>query len=161
LSQKRLNAAEPTDNENDLSEEKTLTIELERLQDYSFKIDFGHEGMEALITDEETPLGKGAGPNPSMLLAAAMGNCLSSSLLFCLKKARADVKGMKTFVNAKMTRNEKGRWRITEMDVELNLNADKEYVSQMERCVALFEEFCIVSKSVEQGIPFKVKVKWD
>jgi organic hydroperoxide reductase OsmC/OhrA len=95
-----------------------------------------------------------------MLLAAAMGNCLSSSLLFCLVKARADVKGIKTSVKARMTRNEKGRWRITEMDVELNAKVDKEYTSQMERCVALFEEFCIVSKSVEQGIPFKVKVNW-
>jgi uncharacterized OsmC-like protein len=143
-----------------LSEEKTLTVELERMQDYSFKIDFGHEGMEALITDEEAPLGKGIGPNPSMLLSAAMGNCLSSSLLFCLKRARAEVKGMKTRANAKMTRNEKGRWRITEMDVEINAEVDKEYVSQMERCIAIFEEFCIVSKSVEQGIPFKVKVNW-
>jgi uncharacterized OsmC-like protein len=141
-----------------LSEEKTLTVELERLQDYSFKIDFGHEGMEALVTDEEAPLGKGVGPNPSMLLAAAMGNCLSSSLLFCLKRARVEVKGMKTRVNAKMTRNEKGRWRIIGIDVELNAEVDKEYVAQMERCIALFEEFCIVSKSVEQGIPLKVKV---
>ncbi len=145
-------------NEIELSEEKTLIVELERLQDYSFKIDFGHEGMEALITDEEAPLGKGVGPNPSMLLAAAMGNCISSSLLFCLKKARAEVKGMKTRVNARMTRNEKGRWRITGMDIELNAEVDKEYISQMDRCVALFEEFCIVSKSVEQGIPFKVRV---
>jgi uncharacterized OsmC-like protein len=145
-------------NEIELSEEKTLIVELERLQDYSFKIDFGHEGMEALITDEEAPLGKGVGPNPSMLLAAAMGNCISSSLLFCLKKARAEVKGMKTRVNARMTRNEKGRWRITRMDIELNAEVDKEYISQMDRCVALFEEFCIVSKSVEQGIPFKVRV---
>jgi organic hydroperoxide reductase OsmC/OhrA len=152
--------AELTVKEIELSEEKTLTVELERLQDYSFKVDFGHAGMEALITDEEVPLGKGVGPNPSMLLAAAMGNCLSSSLLFCLVKARADVKGIKTSVKARMTRNEKGRWRITEMDVELNAKVDKEYTSQMERCVALFEEFCIVSKSVEQGIPFKVKVNW-
>lgn len=116
--------------------------------------------MEALITDEEVPIGKGVGPNPSMLLAAAMGNCLSSSLLFCLKKARVDVKGMKTRVNARMTRNEKGRWRITGVDIELNAEVDKEYISQMERCVALFEEFCIVSKSVEQGIPFKFRVNW-
>jgi uncharacterized OsmC-like protein len=143
-----------------LSEEKILTIELERLQDYSFKVDFEREGVEALITDEGDPLGKGAGPTPSMLLAAAMGNCLSSSLLFCLQKARAPVKGMKTKVNAKMTRNERGRLRITEVLVELTPEVDKEYVSQMERCIALYDDFCIVSKSVEKGIPLKVKVNW-
>ncbi|MCX6648785.1 MAG: OsmC family protein [Candidatus Bathyarchaeota archaeon] len=143
-----------------MSEEKILTIELERLQDYSFKVDFGREGIEAIITDEGEPLGKGAGPNPSMLLAVAMGNCLSSSLLFCLQKARAQVKGMKTKVDAKMTRNERGRWRITEVAVELTPEVDKEYVNQMERCIALFDDFCIVSKSVEKGIPLKVKVNW-
>jgi uncharacterized OsmC-like protein len=143
-----------------LSEEKVLTIELERLQDYSFKVDFGREGMEALITDEGEPLGKGAGPNPSMLLAAAMGNCLSSSLLFCLQRARAQVKGMKTRVDAKMTRNERGRLRITEVSVEITPEVDKEYVSQMERCIALYDDFCIVSKSVEKGIPLKVRVNW-
>ena len=144
----------------DLSEEKVLSIELERLQDYSFKVDFGHEGIEALVTDEGEPLGKGVGPTPSMLLAAAMGNCMSSSLLFCLQKARAHVKGMKTKVNAKMTRNEKGRWRITEVAVDLTPEVDKEYISQMERCISLFDDFCIVSKSVEKGIPVKVKVNW-
>ena len=105
-------------------------------------------------------MGKGAGPTPSMLLATAMGNCLSSSLLFCLQKARAQIKGMKTKVDAKMTRNEKGRWGITEYAVELTPDVDKEYVSQMERCIALFDDFCIVTKSVEQGIPLKVKVNW-
>jgi organic hydroperoxide reductase OsmC/OhrA len=143
-----------------LSEEKTLTIQLERLQDYSFKVDFGKEGIESLITDEGEPLGKGAGPTPSMLLAAAMGNCLSSSLLFCLQKVRAQCRGMKTSVRAKMTRNEKGRWRITEVSAELTPEVDVEYVNQMERCIELFEDFCIVSKSVEQGIPLKVRVNW-
>ena len=143
-----------------MSEEKILKVELERIQDYSFKVDFGHEGIKALITDEGEPLGKGEGPSPSMLLATAMGNCLSSSLLFCLQKARAQVMGMKTRVDAKMTRNEKGRWRIAEVTVELDVDVDNEYVSQMQRCIALFEDFCIVSKSVEQGIPLIVKVNW-
>jgi len=86
-----------------LSEEKIIQVELVRIRDYSFKVDFGYEGIEALITDEGKPLGKGEGPSPSMLLAVAMGNCLSSSLLFCLQKARAQIKGMKTTVNAKTT----------------------------------------------------------
>ncbi|MDP2899690.1 MAG: OsmC family peroxiredoxin, partial [Candidatus Bathyarchaeota archaeon] len=66
-------------------EEKTLTVELERIQDYSFRVDFGGEGFKELVTDEKPPVGEGSGPDPSMLLAAAMGNCLSSSLLFCLQ----------------------------------------------------------------------------
>lgn len=67
---------------------------------------------------------------------------------------------MKTRVNAKMTRNEKGRWRISEVAVELDVKVDNEYVNQIQRCVTLFEDFCIVSKSVEQGIPLMAKVNW-
>ena len=142
-----------------MSEEKTLTIELERLKDYSFRVDFG-KGIESLVTDEAPPVGSGSGPNPSMMLAAAMGNCLSASLLFCLQKSRAPAKGLKTKVTSKTTRNEKGRWRITEVQVTLTPEIDKEYAAQMERCAALFQDFCIVSKSIEQGIPLKVEVDW-
>lgn len=138
--------------------EKILTVELERIQDYSFRVDFGGDVYKELVTDEKAPLGSGAGPDPSMLLAAAMGNCLSSSLLFCLQKARAVVKGMKTTAKLKTTRNDKGRWRVSEVSVEISPDVDKEYVSQMQRCIGLFEDFCIVSQSVEQGIPLKIKV---
>ncbi len=141
-------------------EEKILTVELERIHDYSFKVDFGGEGFKELVTDEKPPVGEGSGPDPSMLLAAAMGNCLSSSLLFCLQRARAQVRGMKTTARLKTTRNEEGRWRVSEVSVEITPEVDEEYVSQMQRCIGLFEDFCIVSKSVEQGIPLKVKVNW-
>lgn len=141
-------------------EEKTFSVELERIQNYSFKIDFGLEGVADLITDETKPVGREAGPDASKILAAAMGNCLSSSLLFCLQKTKAPVKGMKTKVTGKMARNEKGRWRIKEVIVELVPDVDREYVNLMQRCLPLFEDFCIVSKSVEQGIPLKVKVDW-
>ncbi|NIP36816.1 MAG: OsmC family peroxiredoxin, partial [Thermoplasmata archaeon] len=50
-------------------------------------------------------------------------------------------------------RNEEGRWRIREMHVELAPEVDEEYGRQLERCVEIFENFCIVSQSVRQGIP--------
>lgn len=142
-----------------MSEEKTLTVELEMLEGYSFKVGFG-EGIEALMTDEPAPVGGGKGPNASMLLAAAMGNCLSASLLFCLQKTRTPVKGMRTRVKTKTTRNEKGRLRITGVSVEITPNVDPEYSSQFNRCLPLFEDYCTVSKSIEQGIPFHVEVVW-
>jgi hypothetical protein len=44
----------------------------------------------APLTDEPPPLGQGAGPNPSRLLAASVANCLSASLLFALRKFNPD-----------------------------------------------------------------------
>jgi len=94
------------------------------------------------------------------MLAASIGSCLASSLLFCLQKARAPVKNISAKVYGKLVRNEKGRLRISDFNVEIDAEVGKEYASQTGRCLELFEDFCIVSKSVERGIPYKVKVNW-
>jgi organic hydroperoxide reductase OsmC/OhrA len=139
-------------------DEKTFSVELERLRDYQFNVDFEMPGVPGLVTDESEPVGKGAGPNPSKLLAAAVGNCLSSSLLFCLQRARAPAKNIRTKVNGRMRRNEKGRWRITELAVELTPEVEPSSASQLARCSDIFRDFCIVSQSVENGIPMKVSI---
>jgi uncharacterized OsmC-like protein len=79
--------------------------------------------------------------------------------LFCLQKARAEVGDIDTIVEGKMRRNEKGRWRIAEVNIEICPEIDVEiYQSQFDRCMGLFEDFCIVSKSIEEGIPINVRV---
>ena len=130
-----------------------------REKDFVFKVDFGLENFDFTM-DEPEPVGSNTGPNASKVLAAAMGNCLTASLMFCLNKARAEVGGIETNVVGKMRRNEKGRWRIAEINVEINPEIDMdEFSSQYDRCYKLFEDFCIVSKSIEEGIPINVEVK--
>ena len=65
--------------------ESNVRITLRQQQDYQFQVDFG-EGIPSLLADEPAPLGTGQGPSPVQLLAAAVGNCLSDSLLFALRK---------------------------------------------------------------------------
>ena len=70
------------------SEQSVFTTKLDRVNDYQFKVRFDMPSIPELVTDESESLGKNAGPNPSRLLSAAVGNCLSSSLIFCLNKGR-------------------------------------------------------------------------
>jgi uncharacterized OsmC-like protein len=140
-------------------EERNFKVSMKREKDFMFKVDFGIPSVE-LTLDEPEPVGGNNGPNASKILAAAMGNCLTASLLFCLQKARAEVGEIDTSVEGKMRRNEKGRWRITEVNVEITPEIDLEkYLSQYERCFALFEDLCIVSQSIEEGVPINVEIK--
>jgi uncharacterized OsmC-like protein len=141
-----------------LSEEHSFGVSMRRQEGFKFEVDFGLEGVGPLYMDEPEPVGGNSGPNASKVLAATMGNCVTASLLFCLQKARAKVGGVETKVDGIMRRNGKGRWRIAEINVEISPEIAEEYDSQYERCLGLFEEFCVVSKSIEQGIPLNVKV---
>ncbi len=141
-----------------MSEERSFRVEVGREEGFVFTADFGLDGVEPLAMDEPEPLGAESGPNASKVLAAAVGNCLSASLLFCLQKSRADVSGMGATVEGVMARNERGRWRIREMNVVISPDVAELDRKKLERCVELFEDFCIVSESVRQGISINVKV---
>ncbi len=129
-----------------------FSVELEEIGNYRFRVDFGNS---ELIVDEPPPLGEGAGPNASRMLAAAVANCLSASLVFCLRKFKNEVTGIRTKASGTLVRNEKGRLRIGSMDVEIRLDADYDH---LDRCLLQFEDFCVVTASVRQGIPVSVRV---
>jgi organic hydroperoxide reductase OsmC/OhrA len=129
------------------------------LQDgYAFTADFGLPGVPPLTLDEPPPLGAGLGPNAARLLAAAVGNCLAASLLFCLRKARIHVKQLRASVTGDLVRTARGRLRVGGIRVRLAPDVAPEDRDRMARCLGLFEDFCIVTESVRQGIPVAVEV---
>ncbi len=139
-----------------MSEEK-LEVTIEQVNDFQFNVTFNPENVE-LLMDEPEPVGLGKGPNASKVLSAAVGNCLTASLLFCLQKARAEPKYMKTKVVTSLERNEQKRMRIGGADVEITVDMDVEAAKRMDRCLGIFESFCVVTQSVRNGIDVKVKV---
>jgi organic hydroperoxide reductase OsmC/OhrA len=138
--------------------EKTSRTTLSREEGYRFRVRFDHEGIPDLITDEGSPLGEGKGPNPSRLLAAAVGNCLAASLLFCLGKAHLSVDGLEAEVLTEFTRNEDGRLRIADIQVRLLPHWTEEMAGKARRCLEIFEDFCLVTQAVRNGVPVKVTV---
>ncbi len=57
-----------------------------------------------------------------------------------------------------MQRNEHGRWRIVHIGVDLQLADAAAALEHVERAMAQFEDFCIVTESVRQGIRVAVSV---
>lgn len=126
---------------------------------YTFTVDFAPGEGPPLVVDELPPLGEGNGPNPARLLAAAVGSCLSASLLYCLRKSRVEVAELRTKVEGTMVRNERGRLRIGGLRVRLAPEVTQEQRERMGRCLDLFQDFCIVTESVRAGIAVDVDVE--
>ena len=132
-----------------------FTLQLTRQKDYQFNVQFDLAGVPNLQLDEPPPLGTESGPNASRLVAAAVANCLSASLLFCLGKFKQDPQGVTAHVTGKMARNEQGRLRIGGLAVEIRLG---QAVERLAHCAEQFEDFCVVTDSVRKGIPVSVRV---
>lgn len=137
-------------------EQQIRTVELEHLEQFRFRIDFG-QGDQTLVADEGPPLGSATGPEASRLLAAAIGNCLSASLYLCLQKSRVNVRSLKTTVTLTIARNEAGRLRVARGDVQIALQTE-DGDGKVERCLGMFEDYCTVTATLRKAFPVEVKV---
>ncbi len=136
-----------------------FTIEMERLEDYRFRAKFDKGSMGEIITDEsEMAGGDETGPDPSRLLATSSLNCLMASLLFCLKKKRVDIDSLEGKVTGTIERVD-DRLRVTKLDVEITPDIDEEDEKKLEKCKEIFEDYCVVTQSIRNGIDVDVDVE--
>lgn len=133
-------------------------LQIEQVSGYEFRVKFDKPGHADLLMDEPAPLGRDAAPNPSRILAAAVGNCLSASLMFCLSRNGGNPGPIKASVHVELFRNADKRLRIGKIDVTLfpQLAADDPVLA---KCLPLFEDFCVVTQSVRSGLPVEVKIQ--
>jgi uncharacterized OsmC-like protein len=135
----------------------TVSVSLRQQADYRFEIHFG-DNIPGLIADEPAPLGKGEGPSPAQLLAASVGNCLSDSLLFALRKFKQAPEPLRCEVQAEVGRNPEGRLRVLGLHATITLGVVASALEHLDRALAQFEEFCTVTQSVRQAFPVRVTV---
>lgn len=134
-------------------------VRLTQSRDFHFDADFG-AGLPPLQLDEPPPLGQGEGPSPIQLLAAAVGNCLSASLLFALRKYKQAPEPITCEVQAQTGRNTENRLRVTQIQARLTLGVPAASLERLDRVLDQFEAFCTVTESIRAGIAVTVEV-WD
>lgn len=139
--------------------EKTIVTKLHLIEGYKFNVKSDLEYIPELIVDETKPEGEGTGPNPTRLLSTAVGHCMSSSLIYCLRKARIPIKNLNTTVKTNLYRNENGRLRIRSIDLQINLKVKEEDKNRINRCLTLFEDYCTVTQSIRKGIQVNVQIQ--
>ena len=142
-----------------MSEPAKPIVRVRLLGGYKFKVEFPGTKSDGFVMDEPDPLGGLEGPNASRVLAASVANCLSASLLFCLNKSRIEADGIEARAEPRMERDEKGYWRVRRVDVSISAKlrkpADK---SRVDRCLDVFENYCVVTGAVRNGIDVGVTV---
>lgn len=136
-----------------------FSISIDQVQDYEFLVKFDKPQGGELRTDEGPPLGKDAGPSPSRMLAAAIGNCLSASLLFACGKAGVKLTHVHADVKVQIARNEKRRLRVGRVQVTIDPGIPAEQAAKAKGAREVFEDFCTVTQSIRDGIAVEVKVK--
>ena len=137
--------------------DKQILVHLTQEKDYRFQVAF-EDGVPELTVDEPPPLGSATGPSPVQLLTAAVGSCLSDSLLFALRKFKQSPEPMRCEMRANAGRNPEGRMRVLRMKAVLTLGVAANQLAQLDRALDQFEEFCTVTQSVRTGIPVTVEV---
>ena len=137
--------------------DKQILVQLTQEKDYRFQVAFD-DGVPELTVDEPPPLGSATGPSPVQLLTAAVGSCLSDSLLFALRKFKQSPEPMHCEVQADVGRNPEGRMRVLRMKAVLTLGVAADQLTNLDRALDQFEEFCTVTQSVRTGIPVTVEV---
>ena len=92
------------------------------------------------------------------LLATAVGNCLSDSLIFALRKFKQSADPINCRVQAQVGRNAEGRLRVLRIDATIKLGAPAARLEHLDRVLTQFEAFCTVTQSVGTGIEVTTQV---
>jgi uncharacterized OsmC-like protein len=132
-------------------------VHVEQVREFEFLVRFDKEQYAPLRMDEPPPLGHDAAPNPARILAAAIGNCLAASLVFCAKKSGAKLDDVRADVGVELVRNERRRLRIGKVSVRLETALPLDHPA-IAGCLETFEDFCVVTQSVREGIDIAVEV---
>lgn len=142
-----------------MSEPSSFTLTLEQQEGFEFRVKFDWPKVADLLLDEPEPLGESRGPNAARVLAAAVANCLSASLLFCIRdKFKQQPGPLRASVTGHLQRDTRGRMRVGGLHVTITLSDAAETIQHLDRCSAQFEDFCVVTESIRKGIPVHVEV---
>ncbi len=135
-----------------------LTLEEEMI----FKCDLGEMKVkDCYIDDTHKDEVDMLGPNPSRMLGMAILGCLSASFIFCLKKRNLTINDLKAEAEVTIARNEKGFWRVRKIDVNIFAKIDDpETRKRADQCRKMFEQYCIVTQAVREGIDVEVNLNY-
>ncbi len=136
---------------------KEFNLSFERVKDFEFLVRFD-DFPEPLLMDAPPGVGRNAGPCPTQVLAAAVGNCLTMTLVLFARKAGIQLTAIRASVKTSLVRGENNLPRVGPIDVTLEPGFAEADQARAAACLAAFETYCAVTESVRSGIEVNVAV---
>lgn len=111
------------------------------------------------VDEPESFHGTDLGPSSVEYLLIGLGGCLATTFAYCLQRRLVKIKKLEVTVDGKLAKvGLKKRLRLVNVNVELNYTPENNTsLNQIDKCIEEFEEFCIVSKSIQEGFPINAK----
>jgi len=147
--------------------EENTKVSIKLDKDLIFKSLFDFEKTREIFIDETLEkTEKMVGPDAATLLGMAIISCLSASFIFCLNKRNLTIDDLEASAEISFYKTEKGYTRIENIDVKMNPKSnDPDVLKRIKQCTRemrsgdmFFEETCIITPSVREGINIKVNV---
>jgi len=148
-------------------EENTI-VDIKLEKELVFKCNLGLKNLKEIYIDETiNPKGELVGPDAARLLGMAILGCLSASFIFCLQKRNLVVDDLDASAEISFGKTEKEHIRVKKINIKITpktkdpatLKRIKQCISKMKTSEMLFEETCIITGSVREGIHIDVNVE--
>ncbi|MCD6465946.1 OsmC family protein [Candidatus Bathyarchaeota archaeon] len=129
-------------------------VELELIGEEDLKIRFNSKTMDDLIIRRSRVSLEEMGAEARMLLAAALAECMCSTLLFLLKWANVEFEEFRAVAEAVTAKDEMGRLCVDSINLKIHLDIpkDEDTMKKFKRVENLFKRGCLMSRSLERGI---------
>lgn len=147
--------------------EKNTIVDIKLEKDLIFKCNLGFKKLQEIYIDETLEEKDDMwGPDAARLLGMALLGCLSASFIFCLTKRNLTLDDLEASAEISFKTIEKGYTRIKQIDVNLKPKTDdastlkriNQCIREMKNGKMLFEENCIITASVREGITVNVEI---
>ena len=138
-------------------------IEAKWLEGMAFQVKV-KDFPEFIMDEPKSFHGNDLGPSAGEYLLVSIAGCQGVSFQFCLQKFGIEVEEMVVTVESKMThvfreKYEREILNIVKINVMIDVTLkNPEDEEDLLECFEVYKRYCVVTTSVERGIPYEVKL---
>lgn len=112
------------------------------------------------IDEPESFHGTDKGPSPVEFFLIGIGGCLGSTFAYCLQRHNVEIDALEVVVDGLLKHaGPEMSLKLVNIEAELLITArDNDSSEKIEQCINSFQEYCIITNLITQGVPLDVRV---